>query len=96
MAIPAMYYVGLGFNWLFVLLTIVGYFYILNKTGKKWAFILIFATTWIVMGISYIFLVSGATSDEWYITLIRVIGYILFLSTILTAIVELTKVSKPA
>ena len=94
MNIPAMYYVGLGFNWLFVLLTIVGYFYILNKTGKKWAFMLIFASNWIVMGISYIFLVSGVASGEWYITLIRVIGYILFLSTILTAIFELAKFEK--
>ena len=94
MDIPAMYYVGFGFNWLFVLLTIAGYFYILNKTGKKWAFMLIFATNWIVMGISYIFLISGVDSGEWYITLIRVIGYILFLTTILTATVELTKFSK--
>jgi hypothetical protein len=94
MNVPAMYYVGCGFNWFFVLLTIGGYFYILSKTGKKWVFMLIFAAEWVVMGLSYVFLISGVSSDEWYITLIRTIGYVLFLAMILTAIVELTKFGK--
>jgi len=94
MSVPAMYYVGCGFDWFFMLLTIGGYFYILRKTGKKWAFMLIFAAEWMVMGISYVFLINGVSSDEWYITLIRTIGYVLFLAMILTAIVELTKFGK--
>ena len=94
MSVPAMYYVGCGFNWFFLLLTLGGYFYILRKTGKKWVFMLIFAAVWMVMGISYVFLVSGVSSGEWYITLIRVIGYVLFLAMILTSIVELTKLGK--
>ena len=94
MSVPAMYYVGCGFNWLFMLLSIGGYFYILCKTGRKWVFMLIFAAVWMIMGISYVFLVSGVSSGEWYITLIRVIGYVLFLAMILTSIVELTKLGK--
>ena len=78
-----------------MLLTIGGYFYILNKTGRKWGFMLIFAAEWMVMGLSYVFLISGVSSGEWYITLIRIIGYLLFLATILTAIVELTKFRQP-
>ena len=91
MDIPAMYYVGCGFNWLFVLLSVGGYFYILSKTKKKWAFILTFAAAWIVSGISYIFLINGVSSGEWYITLLRVIAYIFFLTTLLVLIVELVK-----
>ncbi len=94
MNIPAMYYVGFGFNLVFVLLCIGGYFYMLNKTGKKWGFIVIFASAWALSDLSYIFLISGVSSGEWYITLIRVIAYVLFLSTILTAIFELTKFEK--
>ena len=94
MSVPAMYYVGCGFDWFFMLLTIGGYFYILSKTGKKWVFMLIFAAEWMVMGLSYVFLISGVSSGEWYITLIRTIGYVLFLAMILTAIVELTKLRK--
>ena len=94
MSVPVMNYVGCGFNWFFVLLCLGGYFYILSKTGKKWVSLLLFPAAWLVMGISYIFLISGVSSDEWYITLIRVIGYVLFLAMILTAIVELTKFGK--
>jgi hypothetical protein len=91
MNVPAMDYIGCGFTWLFVLLILGGYFYILSKTGKKWVFMLIFAAAWFVMGISYIFLIAGVAAGAWSITLIRTIGYVLFLSTILTAIAELVK-----
>ena len=94
MSVPAMYYVGCGFDWFFVLLTLGGYFYILRKTGKKWVFMLIFAAMWVVMGLSYVFLLSGVSSGEWYITFIRIIGYVLFLAMILSMIVELTKFGK--
>ena len=96
MNVPAMYYVGCGFNWLFVLLSIGGYFYILSKTGKKWGFILIFAAAWAFSGLSYIFLINGVSSGEWYITLLRVITYMLFLTMLLTLILELMKFGKQA
>lgn len=89
-----MNYIGCGFTWLFVLLFLGGYFYILGKTGRKWAFMLLLGAAWLVMGISYIFLITGTAAGEWSITLIRTIGYVLFLAAILTAIVELTKFGK--
>jgi len=94
MNIPAMDYIGCGFTWLFVVLILGGFFYILNKTGRKWIFMLLFASAWFVMGISYIFLISGVAAGTWSITLIRSIGYLLYLSTILTMIAELKKVGK--
>ncbi len=94
MSVPAMNYIGCGFNWLFVLLCLGGYFCVLSKTGKKWIFMLIFAAAWFVSGISYIYLIVGVAAGEWYITLIRTATYLLFLATILTAIVELRKLGK--
>ncbi|MCJ7515610.1 MAG: hypothetical protein MUO89_06555 [Dehalococcoidia bacterium] len=94
MSVPAMNYIGCGFNWFFVLLCLGGYFYILSKTGKKWVFLLVFSATWLVMGISYVFLINGVAAGEWYITLVRTIGYVLFMATILTAIAELLKLGK--
>ena len=94
MSVPIVDYIGLGFNWLFVLLCIGGYFYVLSKTGRKWAFLLIFSAGWVVFGVSYIFLIGGASSNEWYITLLRTIGYVLFLAMILTSIAELVKLKK--
>ena len=89
-----MNYIGCGFNWIFVLLCLGGYFYILSKTGKKWVFMLIFAAAWFVSAISYIYLIAGVAAGEWYITLLRTITYVLFLATILTAIAELVKLRK--
>lgn len=94
MNVPAMNYIGCGFNWLFVLLCLGGYFYILSKTGKKWVFMIIFAAAWFVSAISYIYLIVGVAAGEWYITLLRTITYVLFLATILTAIAELLKSKK--
>ena len=94
MNVPAMNYIGCGFNWLFVLLILGGYFYILRKTGKKWVFMLIFASAWFVSATSYVFLIFGVAAGEWYITLLRTITYVLFLSMILTAIAELVKLGK--
>ncbi|MFC1995614.1 hypothetical protein ACFLVM_01900 [Chloroflexota bacterium] len=91
MSVPAMYYVGCGFNWLFVLLSLGAYFYILSKTGRKLAFLPIFAAGWAVAAISYLLLIGGAAAGEWYITLIRITVYMLFLATLLTLIVELSR-----
>jgi len=84
-------YVGCGFDWFFVLLSTGAYFYALSKTGKKWFFLLIFATGWIFFGVSYLLLIGGVSAGEWYITLIRTIGYALFTAMLFSLIVELTK-----
>jgi len=86
-----MYYVGCGFNWLFLILSLGAYFYIGRKTGKKLAFLPILAAAWVTSAISYLLLIGGASAGEWYITLIRVITYVLFLSTLLTLTVELSR-----
>ena len=94
MNVPAMDYIGLGFNCLFVLLCLGGYFYIINKTGKRWAFLPVWASAWFVSALSYIFLISGVAAGAWYITLLRTVLYLLFLAAILMAIVELKKAGK--
>jgi hypothetical protein len=94
MNVPALDYVGLGFTWLFVVLTLVGYFYLRSKMGKKWIFLVLWASAWGVMGISYVFLISGMAAGDCTITSIRTIGYLLFTSTIIIAIAELSKLTK--
>ena len=91
MEVPAMYYVGCGFDWLLVLLSLGAYFYIRSKTGNKFVFLPIFAAAWAAGGISYVLLIGGASAGEWYITVIRVISYVLFVATLLTLIVELSR-----
>jgi hypothetical protein len=89
-----MNYIGLGFNCLFVLLCLGGYFYIRSRTGKKWAFLPLFASAWFVSAISYILLIVGVAAGECSITLLRTVLYLLFTATILTAIAELVKSGK--
>jgi hypothetical protein len=91
---PVMYYVGLISNIIFLCLAIFGYSYIYGKTARKYLFLIYFAIAWLLSGLSYIFLISGTSADQWYMTLIRIISYIFFLATILSLIFELSRVKK--
>ena len=94
MNVPVMYYVGLISNLVFLFLAIYGYFYILRKTKEKYLFLIFFAAAWLFSGLSYILLISGASANEWYITLIRIINYVFFLATMLSLIFELSRLRK--
>ena len=94
MSYIGMYFVGGAFNLVFFILSVVGYFYIARKTGKRFIFWLPFAGAWLVSFISYLLLIFGTPSDMWYITFIRVVTYILFLSTITSMFVELKRTKK--
>ena len=89
-----MYLVGGVFNLAFLILSIIGYFYVARKTGKKFIFWLLFASAWLVSCISYIFLIFGTHSDVWYITLVRIVTYLLFLATIISMFLELGRFKK--
>jgi hypothetical protein len=92
--VPAMYYVGLIFNLIFLLLGIFGYLYILRRNGEKYLFIILFVISWLWYALSYVFLISGAYSNEWYITVIRIIGYVFNVAALVSLIVELSRLRK--
>ena len=94
MNVPIMYYVGLISNLIFLVLAIFGYFYISRKTMRRYLFLIPFASAWLFSGLSYIFLISGTTADQWYITLLRILTYLLFLCSIVSLIVELSRLRK--
>lgn len=94
MNVPAMYYVGLISNLVFLALSIFAYFYISGKTGSKYLFLIIFVVGWLFSALSYVFLIAGASADIWYITLIRIVFYITFLATIISLIIELSRSKK--
>jgi hypothetical protein len=96
MDVPAMYYVGLGFNCFLLLLSLGGYYYVSRKTGKKWDFLAIFAGAWAISAVSYVFLIYGAASGAWYITLLRVLTYLVFVATLLAFISESVRPGKNA
>ncbi len=94
MNIPAMYIVGLAANIIFLVLNIFGYFYIAGKTGYRHIFLIFFAAAWLLSAISYIFLISGVSSEEWYITLSRILSYVFFLATMISIMIELARMKK--
>jgi hypothetical protein len=92
--VPAMYYVGLIFNLIFLLFGIFGYLYILRRNGEKYLFIVLFVISWLWYALSYVFLICGASSNEWYITVIRIIGYVFNVAALVILIVELSRLRK--
>jgi hypothetical protein len=95
MNIPAMYIVGLTANLIFLVLTIFSYFYLINKTGYRHMFLIFFTVAWILSALSSVYLISGINSDEWYITLCRIISYLFFLATVISVTVELARLKRP-
>ncbi len=89
-----MYYVGLISNLIFLLLGIFGYIYISRKTGAKYLFVITFAAAWLLSALSYVFLISGTSANEWFITLIRIVSYVFFLTTLVSLIVELSRLAR--
>jgi ABC-type Co2+ transport system permease subunit len=79
MDLPAMYYVNVSFTWVLMAVSIGGYFIVSKKQGEKWAFWPIVAAAWAVFATSHTLLVAGTSTDEWYLTLLRVLGYVLML-----------------
>jgi len=94
MSSVGMYYIGGAFNLVFFILSIIGFFYVTHKTNNKFIFWLPFAGAWLVSFISYVFLILGSPSNIWYITLIRVITYLLFLTAIINMFLELARFKK--
>jgi len=74
-----------------MLLSIGAYFYIRARTDRKWNFLLVFASAWVVSALSYLFLISGVSSGVWYITLMRIVAYVLFVVMLVSAVLELAK-----
>lgn len=82
MNIPPMYYVNVSFTWILFIISIAGYFYVSRKQGEKWVFWPISAVAWAMFGISHAMLIAGISTNEWYITLLRVLGYLLMVSAL--------------
>ena len=69
-----------------MLLSIAGYFYVSRKQGEKRAFWPISTAAWAVFAISHTLLIAGASTNAWYLTLLRVLGYLLMVSALLVLI----------
>jgi hypothetical protein len=83
-----MYYVNVSFAWILVLLSLTGYFYVLKKKGEKWAFWLVFAAAYVMFGTSHALVLAGTSANEWYMTFLRVLGYVLMVGALLVLMVR--------
>jgi hypothetical protein len=80
---PAVYYINISFTWVLVLINIAGYFIVARRFNEKWAFWPILAAAWACFAISHTLLLVGTAPDAWYIMPIRVLGYVLVISSLL-------------
>jgi hypothetical protein len=83
MEISAVYYVNVIFAWTLVLMSIAGYVNLSKKTGERRAFWPLFATAWVMFGISHTLLLAGTPSDAGLLMLLRVLGYLFIVGSLL-------------
>ena len=91
MDIPPTYYVHLGFAWLIVLVAICGYFYTAKKAKQNWSFWLLLAAGWAMFGTSHALTITGNPTNEWYMVLLRVLGYLLNIAALVNLALEAKK-----
>ena len=85
---PVMDYIGLGFTWFLVLMSIWGYVAILRNTGQKLIFWLFFGLAWMLFGFFYILGIGGTSAEAWYMVTLRTAGYALFVISVLSLMVH--------
>jgi hypothetical protein len=86
MSTPLMYYINVAFTWLLALLSLAAFFYTSRRTGEKWAFWPILAISWAVFGVSHALLLGGVSTGAWYMTLLRILGYVVMIAAIFSLV----------
>jgi hypothetical protein len=90
MTAPVMNYIGLGFTWFLVLMSIWGYLAILRNTGQKLLFWLFFGLAWVLFGLFYTFTITNFLPiDVWYMMALRIAGYVLIVISIISLMVHI-------
>ena len=92
--VPGMFFlVNCCFAWFTVLLAIGGYVYLWKRTGKRWAFWPVLAAGWTMYGVSHSLVLGGVAMTEWYMTLLRILGYVLVVAALCTLVVDMKKLN---
>jgi hypothetical protein len=91
MAVPDLYSVNCGFAWFIVLMSVVGYFLTLKRTGEKWLFWIILALGWAFFAISNTLIVAGVPAGERYLMAIWLSSYLLVMASLVLLFLKLSK-----
>jgi len=86
-----MYYVNVSFTWILAVLSIAGYFYTLKNKSQGWAFWPLSAAAWALFGTSHAMLIGGVSTDEWYMTVLRILAYLLMICALLMLMVKVKR-----
>lgn len=86
---PALYYVNMGFAWFLVLMSIWGYVSILRNTGQKMLFWPFFGIAWMLLGISHILTIGGASAEIWYMMTLRIASYVFLVIALLSLMMHI-------
>ncbi len=89
---PISYLVNVGFGWLIVLLSVIGYFLTRRRTGEKWLFWIVLAVGWSFFAIAQTLLVTGAQTGAPYLIAIWFSSYVLVIASMVLLFVKLVKV----
>ncbi len=89
---PISYLVNMGFGWLIVLLSIIGYFLTQRRTGEKWLFWIVLAVGWSFFAVAETLLTTGAETGAPYLIAIWLSSYVLVITSMVLLFVKLVKV----
>ncbi len=89
---PVSYLVNMGFGWLIVLLSVIGYFLTQRRTGEKWLFWIVLAVGWTFFAVAETLLITGAQTGAPYLIAIWLSSYVLVIASMVILFVKLVKV----
>jgi len=92
MPVPPMYIVNCSVSWFIVVLSIGAFFWVRRKTNLKWVFWPLLAVSWTMFATSHSLLLAGVSTNQWYMTVLRILGYTFQVGALFYLIIE--KVAK--
>lgn len=83
--------VNMGFGWLIVALSIVGFFLTQKKLGEKWLFWIVLAFGWGFFAMAQTLLLGGVPSGAPYLVAIWLSSYVLVIFSMVLLFIRLVR-----
>ncbi len=83
-----MYYINAILAGTIMLLSLAAYFYVAGKTGKKHSFWVLFFLAWLPLWTTHLLVLGGVSTNEGYMWLLRIVGYLLMIISLIRLIME--------
>lgn len=84
--------VNTGFGWTIVVLSFIGYFLTLKRTGERWLFWLVLAVGWIFFALSQTLMLAGARPGAELLGVLLLSSYVLVIYAMVLLFLKLIRI----